>query len=440
MPSESGANGQDSSGSATAVNTPHKLLENHPEIAVALNDYMQAAWNPWAEKHAAWTEFQEQVYSPLFVIHRDLKRLGEEFELVLGVGCLTWRTPNAPQVRRHLIAAQVTLEFDPAGGVFTLRPGSDGAKLALEVDMLDPSEQPTVAQLDAVRSDLTGADDDPWNFDPVDRALKGFAHAISENGIYDPTAYEPMPIESVPRVAFAPALLLRRRTSRGQLLAFEAIIEQLQRGDDIPPGVKRLTKAATGESQADASPQAPTAVKGPQNTRVYFPLPANEDQRQIVERLDGRHGVLVQGPPGTGKSHTIANLICHLLATGGRVLITAQTPRALQVLREKLPPELRPLCLTVLGNDKAAQDNVEDSVRNITDKADTWNSGQTNEEIRKAESELDRLTTRESTLERDIRTFREAEIHEHTIAQGAYSGTAQGIAFQHSGIRSLEFT
>ncbi|MGE5599552.1 MAG: hypothetical protein ACM3XS_09250 [Bacteroidota bacterium] len=24
----------------------------------------------------------------------------------------------------------------------------------------------------------------------------------------------------------------------------------------------------------------------------------------------------MQGPPGTGKSHTIANLICHLLATG----------------------------------------------------------------------------------------------------------------------------
>lgn len=92
MPSELGANGQESSGGADTarptVNDQYELLEDHPEIAVALNDYMQAAWNPWAEKYAAWLEFQEKVYSPLFVIHRDLKRLGEEFELVLGIGCL----------------------------------------------------------------------------------------------------------------------------------------------------------------------------------------------------------------------------------------------------------------------------------------------------------------------------------------------------------------
>jgi len=432
MPSEMGSNGQPQPGSGSAArgtaSEQYELLENHPEVAVALNDYMQASWNPWAEKHAAWVDFQENVYSPLFVIHRDLKRLGEEFELVLGLGCLTWRTPNGQQARRHLIAAQVALEFDPAGGVFTLRPGSDGAKLALEVDMLDPSEQPTVVQMDVVRSDMLKADDDPWDFDSIDRALRGFAQAIKEDGTYDPAAYEAKGMEKVPQVAFAPALLLRRRTSRGLLLAFEAIIEQLQNGEEIPPGVKRLTKAAAGEPQGD-TPRAPSNTL-PQSaaTRVYFPLPANEDQRQIVERLDSRHGVLVQGPPGTGKSHTIANLICHLLATGQRILITAQTPRALQVLRDKLPVDIRPLCLSVLGNDKAAQDNVEDSVRNITDRSDTWNSAQTAEEIRKAEAELDRLTQREATLEREVRTFREAEIHEHTVGEGAYTGTAQTIA------------
>ncbi len=427
-----GANGQSSpaGGSATRSHSgdQYELLEDHPEVAVALNDYMQASWKPWAEKYAAWVVFQEKVYAPLFVIHSDLKRLGEEFELVLGLGCLTWKTPSGQQVRRHLIAAQVALEFDPAGGVFTLRPGSDGAKLALEIDMLDPSEQPSVPQREVVAADLAKTDDDPWEFEAIDRALRGFAQAIKEDGTYDPDAYEAKGMEPVPQAAFAPALLLRRRTSRGLLLAFEAIIEQLQKGAEIPPGVKRLTRAATGESHSEAPPSPSTFADTPTNTRVYFPLPANEDQRQIVERLNSKHGVLVQGPPGTGKSHTIANLICHLLATGQRVLITAQTPRALQVLRDKLPVEIRPLCLSVLGNDKAAQDNVEDSVRNITDKADSWNSGPATEEIRKAESELDRLTQRETTLEREVRTFREAEVHEHTLADGAYAGTAQVIA------------
>lgn len=432
IPPPTNANGEPPSTPTSAARHPacerYELLEDHPDVAVALNDYMQASWKPWAEKQTAWVHFQENVYSPLFVIHRDLKRLGEEFELVLGIGCLTWRTPSGQQVRRHLVAAQVTLEFDPAGGVFTLRPGSDGAKLALEVDMLDPGEQPTVAQMDVVRSDLSKADDDPWDFDAIDRALRGFSQAIKEDGTYDCAAYEAKGIDHVPQAALAPALVLRRRTSRGLLLAFEAIIEQLEKGEDIPPGVKRLTHVATAEPQDDTPPRPPNIGPTLARPRVYFPLPANEDQRQIVERLDGRHGVLVQGPPGTGKSHTIANLICHLLATGQRVLITAQTPRALQVLREKLPPEIRPLCLSVLGNDKAAQDSVEDSVRNITDKADAWNGDAATEEIRKAEAELDRLTQRETTLEREVRTFREAEIHEHTIAEGAYTGTAQGIA------------
>ncbi|MFN9977077.1 MAG: hypothetical protein ACK58T_44970, partial [Phycisphaerae bacterium] len=73
---------------------------------------------------------------------------------------------------------------------------------------------------------------------------------------------------------------------------------------------------------------------------------------------------------------------------------------------------------------------VEDSVRNITDRADSWNVSAANEEIRKVEAELDRLAQRETTLEREVRTFREAEIHTHTIADGTYSGTAQTIAQQ----------
>ena len=40
----------------------------------------------------------------------------------------------------------------------------------------------------------------------------------------------------------------------------------------------------------------------------------NSKEQQIIEKLNQSDGVLVQGPPGTGKSHTIANLICHLLA------------------------------------------------------------------------------------------------------------------------------
>jgi len=404
------------------------LLGDFPQVVEALNTYVEREWKPWAAKHRVWRDFQQNVYAPLFGVHRDLQRLGEEFEFVLGLGCLTWKTSSGHVVRRHLVTAQATVEFDPVDGVFTLRPGADGAKLALEIDMLEPSEQPTIAQLDVIRSDLAKGEDDPWDFEVMDRVLGGFAGALDEDSKYDPHDYSVGSVDHLPRVTFAPALLLRRRNSRGLLQAFETVIEQLSKGAEIPPGVKRLTAAATDDSASDESPSSLKAGEFAPPERVYFPLPANEDQRQIVERLNSRYGVLVQGPPGTGKSHTIANLICHLLATGQRVLITAQTPRALQVLRGKLPPTVRPLCLSVLGNDKAAQDNVEHSVRNITDKADGWNEAAVRTEIGKTERELDRLLERETALERDVRVFREVEVHEHTVADGTYKGTAQAIA------------
>ena len=82
---------------------------------------------------------------------------------------------------------------------------------------------------------------------------------------------------------------------------------------------------------------------------MYFPLPANREQRRIVEAINRQRGVLVQEPPGTGKSHTIANLVCHpLLASGKRVLITAEAGRALKVLKEKLPEDVQPLCVSLL--------------------------------------------------------------------------------------------
>ena len=74
---------------------------------------------------------------------------------------------------------------------------------------------------------------------------------------------------------------------------------------------------------------------------LYFPLPYNDEQVTIVQRLKRAAGVTVQGPPGTGKTHTIANVICHYLATGKRVLVTSRGEAALGVLQDKIPEEIR---------------------------------------------------------------------------------------------------
>ena len=95
---------------------------------------------------------------------------------------------------------------------------------------------------------------------------------------------------------------------------------------------------------------------------LYFPKPYNESQVAIVQRLAESDGVVVQGPPGTGKTHTIANIICHCLATGKRVLVTSKGEPALSVLREQIPEEVRGLTISLLTSEREGLRQLEQAV------------------------------------------------------------------------------
>ena len=153
---------------------------------------------------------------------------------------------------------------------------------------------------------------------------------------------------------------------------------------------------------------------------IYFPLPANREQRRIVEAINRRRGVLVQGPPGTGKSHTIANLICHLLATGKRVLITAETGRALQVLKDKLPEEIQPLCVSLLGQGGDAFSELNSAVQGITTRQAAYSPGAYDDRIAEIDRELDVARRALAKIDTELRTLREEETCPQNLANGAY--------------------
>jgi 3-deoxy-D-manno-octulosonate 8-phosphate phosphatase KdsC-like HAD superfamily phosphatase len=139
--------------------------------------------------------------------------------------------------------------------------------------------------------------------------------------------------------------------------------------------------------------------------------------------------VLVQGPPGTGKSHTIANLICHLLATGQRTLITAKTPRALQVLEGLIPDELRPLCINLLGSSGIDERrSLQSSVNGILRKNDSWDAYFAQNERQQLEKLLQELRGESVIVTKKLRDIRESETHTQSVGDGDYRGTASRIA------------
>src|SRR5690606_32298605 len=145
----------------------------------------------------------------------------------------------------------------------------------------------------------------------------------------------------------SPVLVLRKRGAHALIEYYSRMTEAAaDESNPVPLGLAQLVEAiepADRVAWLDRIGTPSTEFTGEQ----LLPLPANEEQRDIIDRLAGDSGVVVEGPPGTGKTHTIANIVAALLARGQRVLVTSEKAQALRVLREKLPSELQELCVAV---------------------------------------------------------------------------------------------
>lgn len=408
--------------------TKTEKLVDHPEVRNVWETYVARMWRPWAEVHRKW-ETVHNIYSQLFTIYQEQKRLGEEYELVLSIGLLCWQTPQCQRVRRHLITAKASLEFEASVGRFTVRPAREGAQISVELDMLDIEEHPAGAER-AAKEGLQAAHDDPWERAPIESVLKGLVHSVNPNGEYREVAeLVNEPFTAKPIVYYTPALILRKRSIRGLTEILKHMKQDIEQGGRIPSEFADLAEMSSNstDSQDEAINSSQSNIE---DTEIYFPKPSNEEQKRIIEKFRTSTGVLVQGPPGTGKSHTIANLICHLLATGHRVLVTAKTPRALQVLEGLLPEEIRPLCVNLLGQGIEEKRSLEVSVTHILNKRDEWDREKLirHGECEKIRTHLNELRREKAHLEKHIRSIRESETHTQIVADGAYRGTAAQIA------------
>ncbi|MDE0476236.1 MAG: AAA domain-containing protein [Gammaproteobacteria bacterium] len=323
-------------------------------------------------------------------------------------------------MRRHLIATQADIRFDAETGTLTVYPAADGAQPALELDMLDPQYLPSDELVQGITQNLGEMGDTIWEAGPLDGLLKSWVHSVSAQGEYSDSLDRPEESGEVPVVHLAPALILRKRTERSFIRAFDEIVDQLEHEAHVGEGLARFVSPSLNGAAIQASGLG---------DELYFPLPANDEQQRIVKRLAANQGVLVQGPPGTGKSHTIVNLICHALATGQRILVTSHAPRALKVLHGMIKehaPDVAPLSVVLLGDDREALKGMEESVQKITAKQTDWDPDASRETIERLERELDQRRRREARILAELREIREQETFRHEAKFG-YAGTLAQI-------------
>ena len=404
-------------------------LKDRPEVEDAWLEYLVNHWEPWAQEMRRWQEVQ-RVYEDVDFMRRRLEESEERYELVLAVGLLQWRDSTGATVKRHLLTAPAEISLDAARGILTVGPAASFEMFRIETDMLELQDQP--------RLEGTGLDDlleefdvQAWDRGKVAEILRVIANRARPDAQLDENALKPLErADETFRVFYAPAFALRERRPT----AYEELVTRFLKASESEPSLpttgpwERFLLEGEPSGVSTVTPPEGDFKLGDPDCRLYFPLPTNEEQRRIAERLRVQPYVLVKGPPGTGKSHTIANLICHLLASGDRVLVTAHAPKALNVLRDLLPTDTRDLCVTALGSTREDQRLLEDSVRGILRRKNEWKGDQSaQEKIAELECDLRQLDDRCAQVERGLRECREAETHSHTLI-GGYQGTAAQIA------------
>ncbi|HCU06978.1 MAG TPA: hypothetical protein DIC42_05315, partial [Holosporales bacterium] len=239
----------------------------------------------------------------------------------------------------------------------------------------------------------------------------GHGHSIDELS-------KPKDIPQRPTIYLAPALLLRKRNTKSLTALYEKIIEDVIDADAAIeiPSINEII----GFPQA-SSPALDDGI-------IYFPKKYNDEQIQIIEKMRKSNKVLVQGPPGTGKSHTIANLICHLLASGKKVLVTAYTKRALEVLKHQLPDDFKNLTVNLLSGDSASIQELNNSVNAINDKlASTTNIDAFRGEIKQLGSNLSEIKAARAYTKNEWLKVKEQSTRKQSINPN-YQGTLSEIA------------
>ena len=214
--------------------------------------------------------------------------------------------------------------------------------------------------LNQVKEEFKELDLDPDD-DKIDLFLKNIVHRLWQDGEY---SEEPVSLNKNPTVFLEKKILLGKKESSfaEQIDNYIAKIDTL---DELPVAYQNMV--GHFEERNVRLPELPGEEANKLNLvqrqrSYYLTKEYNTEQKKIINLLEDHGCVSVQGPPGTGKTHTIANLVGHLLAKGESVLVSSYRSKALEVIRDQVVENIRPLCVSILDDQKMNKEQLQKAV------------------------------------------------------------------------------
>ncbi|MGH9286757.1 MAG: AAA domain-containing protein [Acidimicrobiales bacterium] len=389
---------------------------------------------PWLRRWQAWAEADRLLaprrswYDELARAGRQLEQQDDVYELVIGTGLLTWSTPTG-EIRHPLLTTRVDIRTDLATGRVDVVIPHDATTSFDDRSLLEGQADFESQRPQLVRDQVRSSPAVPLDDHNKELLARWQALALRRALPYEHSWKPPEPGERGPDLRFAPAVILRERDRTSMIDYFDRMLEALSGpGAMAPLGLAQLLSALEPEDRLAWLESEGATDAGTVGGDPLFPLPANPEQRQIIDRLQTDNGVVVLGPPGTGKTHTIANLLSALLARGQRVLVTSQKAQALRVLRDKLPPEIQKLCVSMTDVSRGGSRELDESVTALSDRYSTFSGARHDEETRRRIAARNAARGRVAELTERIRALRASETDVHPAVAHGYEGTKARIA------------
>jgi very-short-patch-repair endonuclease len=423
--------------SGEAANAPLKFdlklrLEDRPALKSAIEKWVAGEWSMWSVEEIT-RRRTIALYQQLYKLFQLLEIGSSEssIEVIWGIGVVKWEKGGAI-VDRPLLERRVDIELDEMrGGLIRVRPTSADATFDLK-----PYEEfgcPNLGILsDLIRREIQRSGDDegisPFSRDTYETILSVGATRLDPDGCYFPDLSNSIERDTAAssRLAVMDNWILFARP-RSQHVVLQDI-ERLRNAAEqettdiggLPQHLVTTPSRAAGPNeweplntrlgQSVGEGGTPGDAAHPAIYDVFFPKPFNDDQLAILRMLSAADGFVVQGPPGTGKTHTIANLICHYMAIGKRVLVVSHGEAALAVLKDQLPREVQPLAIAVLSNERQGLRQIEKAIRQIQSVVEETRPESRRSVIARIESEIKGLQQQIKSIDDELDRIAEAHL------------------------------
>ncbi len=303
------------------------------------------------------------IYEMFFELNRRKNEFEEKIEVILGKGLFVYKTREGYLIRRHIFEAPIKIDIKQENNTIYLRIDKE-SKANIEYNFLTGFGF-KIKDRDSLLKVKNEYEEqylmkDKINFDELyEKYLNcaSFKYEYVKDTFYSDVEPEKAYVFNKDNI------IVRKKQPTLWMEDLNNIVNKIDNNEFNPENIlpylivekedEKIKELLHSEDNAESL--------------VLFPLASNEEQYKVVRQTNDSNLVLVQGPPGTGKSHTIANLISNYVSYGQKILVTSEKSKALEVIKDKLPIEIRDLSMTLL-TDTQNNNELSNSIQIVLDK------------------------------------------------------------------------